>query len=60
MGHISSWLRGCESTEMTDIINENTVTLTDASKEVGLDINIEKTICCCILPVMQIKMKTYK
>jgi hypothetical protein len=33
-----------------DTIKENTQTLIDASKEVGLEINVERTsICCCLV-----------
>jgi hypothetical protein len=35
----------------------NTETLTDTSKEVGLEINAEKTIiCCCLITRMQGKI----
>jgi hypothetical protein len=30
-------------------IKKNTLTLTDASKEVGLEVNAEKTACKCML-----------
>jgi hypothetical protein len=40
-----------------DTINENTETLTDASKEVGLEVNVEKTkICWCHVTRMQAKI----
>jgi hypothetical protein len=36
-----------------DTIKKNTETLIDASKEVGLEINVEKlSICCCIVTKM--------
>jgi hypothetical protein len=38
MGHISFWL-----IDNTDSMKKNTETLIDVSKEVGLEINIEKT-----------------
>jgi hypothetical protein len=40
----------------TDTIDENTETLIDTSKEVGLEINVEKlSICCYFIPIMQVK-----
>jgi hypothetical protein len=40
-------------------IEKNTETLIDASKEVGLEINIEKTKYCCYLVTrMQVKIGT--
>jgi hypothetical protein len=32
-----------------DAIKKNTETLSDARKEVGLEINVEKTICCYLV-----------
>jgi hypothetical protein len=41
-----------------DTIKKNTETLTDASKEVGLEINVEKTnLCCCFITRMQVKIE---
>jgi hypothetical protein len=37
-------------------INKNTETLIDASKEVYLEVNIEKTMCWCLLTRMQAKI----
>jgi hypothetical protein len=34
----------------TDTINKNTETLTDASKEVGLEVNVEKTKYMSVCP----------
>jgi hypothetical protein len=43
----------------TDTIKKNTETLTGASKEVGLEINIQKpNICCCLVTIMQVKIRT--
>jgi hypothetical protein len=41
-----------------DTINKNTQTLIDAGKEVGLDVNVEKTeyICWCFGTRMQAKI----
>jgi hypothetical protein len=42
-----------------DTIKKNTETLIDASKEVGLEINAEKTECMCYLVTrMQVKIRT--
>jgi hypothetical protein len=45
-----------------DTVEKNTETLIDASKEVGLEINVEKTkqlsICCYLVTRMQIKVGT--
>jgi hypothetical protein len=41
-----------------DTINKNTETLIDASKEVGLEINVEKLSICCYLTRMQVKFGT--
>jgi hypothetical protein len=43
-----------------DTIKKNTQTLTDASKEVGLEINVEKTkyMLCCLVNRMQVKIGT--
>jgi hypothetical protein len=44
-----------------NIIKKNTETLTDASKEMGLEIKVDKTsICCCLVTRMQIKIMTSK
>jgi hypothetical protein len=43
-----------------DTIQKNTVTLIDASKEVGLEVNTKKlSICCCLIARMQDKIITY-
>jgi hypothetical protein len=40
-----------------DTIKKNTRTLIDASKEIGLEVNIEKLcICCCLVTRMQGKI----
>jgi hypothetical protein len=39
-----------------DAIQENTQTLIDAGKEVGLEVNTEKTICCCLVSKMEDKI----
>jgi hypothetical protein len=36
------------SGDNTDNIKKNTETLIDAIKEVGLEINVEKTKCCAV------------
>jgi hypothetical protein len=41
-----------------DTVKKKTVTVTDASKEVGPEVNAEKTICCSILTRMQGKCMT--
>jgi hypothetical protein len=43
-----------------DTIKKNTETLTDASKEIALNINTEKTncICCCLVTRMQVRITT--
>jgi hypothetical protein len=42
-----------------DTIKKNTETLTDASKEVGLEINIEKTkLCYYLITRIQVKIGT--
>jgi hypothetical protein len=41
-----------------DTIKKNTETLIDASKEVGLEINVEKTKYSCCLIRMQVKIRT--
>jgi hypothetical protein len=44
-----------------DTIKKNTETLFDASKEVGLEINVEKlSICCCLVTKMQVQIGTQK
>jgi hypothetical protein len=44
-----------------DTIKKDTETLIDASKEVGLDINIEKaSICYCLVAGLQVKIRTQK
>jgi hypothetical protein len=44
-----------------DTIKKNTETLIDTSREVGLEVNIEKTsICCCLITKMQVKIVTQK
>jgi hypothetical protein len=42
-----------------DTMNKNTETLIDASKEVGLEVNVEKTkyICWCLMTRMQAKIR---
>jgi hypothetical protein len=42
----------------TDTIKKNTETFIDASKEVGLEVNTERTICCCLVTRMQGKLMT--
>jgi hypothetical protein len=50
---------GTQLLDKIDAINKNTETLIDASKEVGLEINIEKlSICCCVVCRMQVKIGT--
>jgi hypothetical protein len=45
--------------ENIDTIKENSETLTDASKEVGLEVNAEESsICCCLVTRMQGKIMT--
>jgi hypothetical protein len=39
-----------------DTKNKNTETIIDASKEVGLEVNVEKTICWCLVTRMQTKI----
>jgi hypothetical protein len=41
-----------------DTIKKNTETLIDASKEVGLEINVQKTICCYLVTRMYVKIGT--
>jgi hypothetical protein len=42
-----------------DTIKKNTQTLIDASKEIGLEVNTEKTnICSCLVTKMQGKIMT--
>jgi hypothetical protein len=42
-----------------DTIQKNTETLIDANKEVGLEVNTEKTkSCCCLVTKMQGKIMT--
>jgi hypothetical protein len=59
MGHISCWLAYADVVNLLgDNINnlkENTETLIDASKEIGLEVNAEKTVCCCPITRMQDK-----
>jgi hypothetical protein len=43
-----------------DNLKENTETLTDASKEVGLEVNAENTICCCLITRMWGKITTQR
>jgi hypothetical protein len=50
MGHISFWLmlmflKG----DNTATVNKNTETLIRASRDVGLEINVEKLSICCYL-----------
>jgi hypothetical protein len=40
-----------------DTINKNTKTVFDASKEVDLEGNVEKTICLCLMTRMQAKIR---
>jgi hypothetical protein len=43
----------------TDNIKKNTETLIDVSKEVGLEINVEKlSICCSFFTKVQVKIVT--
>jgi hypothetical protein len=40
-------------------IKKNTETLIKTSKEVGLEVNTEKTkLCCCLVARMQVKIMT--
>jgi hypothetical protein len=41
-----------------DTTKKNSDTLIDASKEVGLEINVEENICCWLVTRMQIKIMT--
>jgi hypothetical protein len=41
-----------------DTIKKNTETLIDSSKKVGLEIYVEKTICCYLVTRMQVKIET--
>jgi hypothetical protein len=42
-----------------DTIKRDTQNLIDASKEIGLEVNIDKTsICCCFITKMQGKIMT--
>jgi hypothetical protein len=44
-----------------DTVEKNTETLIDASKEVGLEINVEKlSICCYLVTRVQVKIGTQK
>jgi hypothetical protein len=43
MEHISFWLVLMRRADNIDATNKNTDTLTDANKEVGLEINVEKS-----------------
>jgi hypothetical protein len=45
MGHISFWLG-----DNIDTTNRNTETLIDASKEIGLEINVEETKPMLLFP----------
>jgi hypothetical protein len=40
-----------------DAINKNTESLNDASKEVGLEVNIDLSICLCLITRMQTKIE---
>jgi hypothetical protein len=43
----------------TDTVRKNTETLTDASKEVGLETYVDKiSTCCCLVTTMQVKIGT--
>jgi hypothetical protein len=60
MGHISFWfvLMMFICWEIANAINKNTENLTVASKEVGLDINIEKSnVCCYLVTRMKVKFR---
>jgi hypothetical protein len=41
-----------------ETIKNNTKTLIDVSREVGLEINVEKIICFCLDTKMQTKIRT--
>jgi hypothetical protein len=41
-----------------DTIKKNAETLTDASKEVGLEINVKLSICCYLVTRMWVKIGT--
>jgi hypothetical protein len=41
-----------------DTIKKNKQTLIDISREVGLEVNTEKTVCCCHVTKMQGKIVT--
>jgi hypothetical protein len=44
-----------------DTIKKKTETLIHASKEIGLEVNVEKTnVCCCLITAMQVKICTSK
>jgi hypothetical protein len=44
-----------------ETINKNTEILTDAGKEVGREVNVEKTgVCWYPVTRMQVKIRTYK
>jgi hypothetical protein len=53
MGHISFWLTLMDDVNLlggnVDTVKKNTETLIDASKEVGLEINVKKLSECCYL-----------
>jgi hypothetical protein len=40
----------------TDTIKKNTESLIDANKEVGREINVEKTVCCCLIFRMRVQI----
>jgi hypothetical protein len=41
-----------------DTTKKNTETLIDATEEVGLEVNAEKTVCCCLVTRLQGKILT--
>jgi hypothetical protein len=44
--------------DSVDTIKKNTQTLIEASKEVGLEVNTEKSKCCCLVTKIQGQIKT--
>jgi hypothetical protein len=44
--------------ENIDTLKKNTKNVINTSKEVGLEVNAEKSICCCLVAIMQGKVMT--
>jgi hypothetical protein len=60
MGHISLWLilMMCVNIleDSIDTIKKNMEILIEASKDVGLEINVEISTCCCLITRLHVKI----